>query len=134
MGSVAVDIAAHLENESLGVVGSESQWGIYIGKEPPAPNDCITVYDTGGAEGNPDGPIYRPTIQVRVRSHDYSNGYNKAEAIRDALILPTAFVLNDRLFVGAWLISDVAKIGTDENDRELFTVNFRLMLEPYTTA
>ena len=128
--SSAQDIAEHLDDNGIGTLAGQSGWGIFVGKEPVSPDTCITVYDTGGTMGNPDGEMYDPTIQVRVRTHVYPDGYSKAAQIRDLLILPTSFYSDNWLYTGVWLVSDVAKIGTDDNGRELFTVNFRLMRQP----
>lgn len=134
MTSVARDVAGYLAGEGLGAVGGSAQWALYIGKEPLQPDDAVTIYDTGGPFDNPDGPYYSPTIQVRVRSHSYDDGYTRAEAIRDQLIIPTARVIGGWLYTGFWLLSDVVKIGTDDKNRELFTVNFQSRREAVSTA
>lgn len=105
---------------------SGTTWPSFYGTEPASPDQCVTLYDTGGLAANPDGPYSDPLIQVRVRSHSYADGYAKAEAVRDALILPTGHVIDGEIFK-FWLTSDVAKIGSDDNNRELFTINFRAM-------
>ena len=134
MGSSAEDVASYLSTEGFGTLGAASGWGIYIGKEPTKPNTTITVYDTGGTMGNPES-LYDPTIQVRVRSHSYEDAYEKAEDIRDDLVVDsTARIIGGWLYTGFWLISDIAKIATDENEREVLTVNFRLMREPYSSS
>lgn len=120
--SPAMDIAALIRD-------SESGWTVYEGNEAPSPDNAVTVYDTGGGQANADGPLYDPTIQVRVRSLSYATGYTKALAIRDLLMIRTARIIGSWHYTGFWLISDVAKIGRDDIDRELFTVNFRLMRE-----
>lgn len=121
--SPAMDIADLIRtNEAEG-------WTVYTGNEAPSPDDAITVYDTGGGQANADRPLYDPTIQVRVRSREYADGYTKALAIRDLLMIRTARDIGIWHYTGFWLVSDVAKIGRDDSDRELFTVNFRLMRE-----
>lgn len=130
MSSAADDIADFLEDDGVGTVAGAGQWGIYVGKEPVKPDDCITVYDTGGNPDNADGPFYQPTVQIRVRSTSYALGYAKASEARDKMIIPKSRQGVEWEYTGFWLISDVAKIGTDDSDRELFTVNLRLMREP----
>jgi hypothetical protein len=107
---------------------------IFIGKEPPNPETVITIYDTGGAMGNPDASMFDPVIQIRVRAHSYADAMEKSEQVRDELVLNRSRIIGDFLYTGFWLISDVAGIGRDDNDRELFTTNYRLMREPYITA
>ena len=133
MPSSAEDVAEYLEDQGIGTRGAASGWAIFIGKEPSSPNNTITVYDTGGAMGNPD-QLYDPTIQIRIRGHDYSGTYAKAVEIRDDLVVNTDRVVGDWHYAGFFLISDIAKIDTDENNRDVFTINFRLMREPNSTA
>lgn len=135
MASSAEDVAGYLADEGLGTLGGASSWGIYVGLEPPSPDQVLTVYDTGGAMGNPDGQMYDPTIQVRGRSHDYDTAYSKLEEVRDLLIVDkTARVIDGWLYTGFWLTADITKIDVDENNRSVLVVNFRLMREPYSTA
>lgn len=128
--SVAFEIAGYLEGEGVGTLGGTAPWSIYVGTEPTKPDSVVTIYDTGGTPGNPDGPHYDQTFQVRVRTHDYLAGYRKAAQIRGILILPTARTIGDWHYTGIWLTTDIMKIGQDDNNRTLFTVNFRLMREP----
>lgn len=128
--SVAYIIADYLQDQGLGTIGGFDPWSIFVGTEPASPDEAVTIYDTGGPPGNPDGPLFNPTIQVRVRSHDYLAGYNRAVVIRDILILPTSRIMGDWRCTGVWLASDVTKIGQDDNNRNLFTANYRLMMEP----
>lgn len=98
----------------------------YVGTEPPEPDTCVTLYDTGG-----DGELaYRgyenPTVQVRVRSFDYAAGYALAVQIRDMLVTERRIVTAEYVYSGFWLVSDVAKIGRDDKNRELFTFNLRI--------
>lgn len=109
------------------VLNSNDGWQCFVGTRPPEPNNAVTVYDTGGTQANADGPLYDSTIQVSVRAVEYFPGYSLAMAIRDALMIPTAREIDGWHYTGFWLISDVAKIGRDDNNRELFTVNFRTM-------
>lgn len=109
------------------VASSSEAWRGFVGTEPTDPDNCVTVYDTGGAQATADVPLYDPTIQIRVRARNYGAGYSKALELRDALTGPTGFLLDGWHYAGFWIVSDVAKIGRDDNNRELFTVNFRAM-------
>lgn len=116
------------------VAGGSGDWALYVGEEPVSPDNVVTFYDTGGPPGNPDANLQNPTIQIRVRSRDYLPGYNKAAELRDLLKLPHDFIFGDWHYSGVFLTTDVAKIGKDGNNRNLFTVNFRIERDPYTTA
>lgn len=126
--SLAKDIAEYLIEE-----GVTTGWGCYFSTEPPAPDKAITVYRTGGANDNADGPYYQPTIQIRIRDNSAEVAEVKAEQIRDLLLIPTARIIGDTLVTGFWLITDIQMIGRDDNNRAIYTVNFRLMTQPYTT-
>lgn len=128
MLSPAEHVAGHLASLALGALADQGEWGIFVGTEPTRPDSSITIYDTGGTQVVV--PLEDPTIQVRIRSHSYTDAYAKAHAIRNALLVPTARILDGWLYTGFWLISDIAKIGRDDNNRELLTINFRLMRQP----
>lgn len=124
--SAAYDVAAYLT--SLG------QGTIYVGNEPANKSALtVTIYDTGGPIGESWAGYQDPTIQIRARALSYPTGYDKLVSIRDALILPRGFTYGGWHYTGFWLISDVAKIGRDDTNRELFTLNLRLMREPSET-
>lgn len=130
--SPAHDTAVWLSDNSFGTFGADSGWSISVGTEPSSPDQCITTYDTGGGVDQPDAQMFDPTMQVRVRAKTYEAGYDKATAVRDSLILPTAKVIGDFLYTGFWIFTDVAMIGKDDNERCIFTFNLRLMREPTT--
>lgn len=132
--SVAADLAAYIVSLGGWTLGGSGDWAVYVGEEPATPDNVVTFYDTGGAFANPEGQFQNPTIQIRVRSRDYLAGYTKAAALRDLLILPRDFIFGDWHYSGVVLTTDVAKIGKGPNNCNLFTVNFRLGREPYTTA
>lgn len=129
MNSPARDIADYIIAQSLGVLGATAGWGVYVGKEPSSPNTTITTYDTGGF--NPDYEIgaYRPTVQVRVRAHDYLTAYAKCAAIQAALLAPAGFTQGGTHYVGVWQEGDITTIGYDENDRILLVANYSIYRE-----
>lgn len=127
MNSPAKDVADHLDDLDLGIVGST----IFVAEEPATPNNVITVYDTGGSgDVYQDIELFQPTIQVRVRNLSYPVGYSLIEDIRDSLVLPEAFEINSHHYIGAWLQGDIFSLGKDQNNRYIFTVNFRLERQP----
>lgn len=105
-------------------------WPIYVGSEPTLPDNCVTLYDTGGSYANQDAMLSDPALQIRVRSFSYMDGYEQCAAIRDALIVPRSFQADDWIYTGFWLTMDISKIGRDDADRELFTCNLRAMRQP----
>jgi hypothetical protein len=105
---------------------------VYVGREPLEPVDVVTVYDTGGlAPSGKDGPQLRyPTIQVRVRSAAYDAGWQKADEIQRALFVPTSAAAQGGVNVQWDAQGDVSFIGRDDQDRALFTCNFRMIRQP----
>lgn len=126
MSSPAIDIKDVLVSHGVGVFGQT----LFVSREPTKPNDVVTVYDTGGFDPEPNDYL-RPTVQVKVRNHDYSAGYAKAEQVRDILHEAT-FTQGGFRYMGIWVMSDIAHIGYDSNDLALFTINFRIHRTPTT--
>ena len=132
--SPAFDLATKLQTLGFGTIAAESGVSIAVSTEPDAPDECITVYDTGGA--GPDThemDLLRPTIQVRVRARTYAAGYARMRAIQIALIAILSETLDTYKFIMVQPISDILAIGRDENDRFHLTSNYQLLLEVAAT-
>lgn len=74
----------------LGLVTESGNWPCFVGAEPDAPDQCVTVYTSpdGVSDGRSmiDGePWEHPAVQVRVRAASELAGHEKASAIREAL-------------------------------------------------
>lgn len=120
MNSPAFDIASFLRTESVETV-------IYVNEEPASPNNCVTVYDTGGADPMVVDTVYSPTIQVRVRNLSSPAAYAKQYQIRDILVAGKNEIINSTDYVAVWLQGDIISIGRDENNRFILTSNYRIM-------
>jgi hypothetical protein len=120
MNSPALDIANFLEAENIETL-------CYVNEEPASPNDCVTVYDTGGSDPMVVDDVYSPTIQVRVRNLDSQLAYSKQYEIRDLLVAAKNQIINSTDYVSMWLQGDIISIGRDENNRYILTSNYRLM-------
>jgi len=137
MRSPAHDTALYLAAQGVGTFGGASAWSINVSREPNKPDRSVTVYDTGGAEADPETVLYTPSIQVRVRAEStgYVDAYNKQEEIRDILIQLqniTYGASSDTRYLGFWLEGDIQSIGRDENDRHILTANYRIERQPIT--
>ena len=107
-------------------------WSLHIGKQPDKPDRCITVYDSGGADPNPQWLVDYPTVQVRIRGNpnDYLEAHQKGGEIVDTLIgLPSQDIGQDR-WVSVAQTGGIAFIGYDEKKRPMFSTNWRLIIEP----
>lgn len=120
MNSPAFDIAVFLQNEIV-----ESL--CYVNEEPASPNNCVTIYDTGGSDPMIVDDIYSPTIQVRVRNLSSPAAYAKQYQIRDILVAARNKIINSTDYVAMWLQGDIISIGRDENNRYILTSNYKLM-------
>lgn len=119
MNYPALDIANRIESLSIELL-------CYTNEEPASPNNCVTIYDTGGSDPALPGELFLPTIQVRVRDLIYSDAYAKQEQIMLALCVPTEFEINGARYVGVWQQGDITSIGRDENNRYILTANYRI--------
>lgn len=112
---------------------SNSAWPIFSDREPTAPDESITVYNT---EGRFDGRVMTGEIQgprgiqVRVRSKTPASGWAKSSLLRT---LMAEGIHRDYVTVGAarYLVQSVAKIGnvialgkeSPTSQRNIFTIN-----------
>lgn len=112
-----------------------SGWTLFTGIAPKTPNKTILITDTGGLEANPRWSLDFPSLQVMVRGEvgGYLDTHKEASAVKDILLgLPPQDVNGDR-WVSITMASDVAFLGVDETERPLFSINFRLIVEPQIT-
>lgn len=124
MSSPAYDIAQYLASQGVGVFGGSSAWSINVSREPASPDDCITLYDTGGAGlDTDDRDIDRVSFQVRVRSFDYLSARAMQVAIRDLLLIDPGVAAGGNLYTISQE-SNIMHIGRDENDRQILTANY----------
>ena len=131
MATLLDEVVTYLENEGIGTFGTN----IFIGFEPSTPKDTVTLYATGGRPPKASGGKEFPTMQVRVRSEKYTDGYNKIEEIFGALHQQTDFLSTFRGRCYA-LQSSPLFIGHGENGEFLFTQNyiFYLAHNPNTSS
>lgn len=138
MKSLSEDVKDLMVAASLGIEAGITTWGIYIGLEPDTPDNCITIYDSGGRPPgyyfNKDLPETQyPGFQVRVRGLDYAAVYAKISAIKDMLNKKGAFTTTGddatkygRIFQTSAIIS----LGRQKKKlRHVLVVNFETMRE-----
>ena len=113
------EVIAYLEDENVGTFGTD----LFIGHEPDAPPDVVTIYPTGGRPPSADRDKEYPTMQVRVRNTSYVTGFTKAETILSLLhkqenVLET---MRGRCFATQ---SSPSLIGRGENGEFIFVQNY----------
>jgi hypothetical protein len=124
MNSPAYDIAQILD--SSGVSAGDYTTDLVVSQMPDTPNNCICVYDTGGFDSAADYVYDRPTVMVKVRNLSYRAGYAKAQLIKSALHGLSNENWGSSRYIGIWCMGDINSVGLDENQRQIFTVNFRI--------
>jgi len=101
---------------------------IFIGKEPTTPDNCVTIFDTGG--GAPQltftqGERYEyPTFQIRVRNKSYLVGMAAIEAIKESLHGRAQESWNGTLYSVVYCSSGPALLDWDDSNRCRFIINF----------
>lgn len=125
MNSTAHDIGQYLAAQGLGTFGGTSGFGIYVSKEPTAPDDVITLYDTSGLVPDPENGVFAPAIQIRVRGNGFQAVYSKAEAVRDELINTTDITQGGTRYLELWQQGSIEQLGYDDNDRLILVMNFQ---------
>lgn len=121
------DIKDMLEAESS--LGLTFATNLFIGKEPPTPDDCVTIFDTFGSppQLTLDNQKYEnPSIQIRVRSVDYKTGWNLIADIVDVLHGQAQETWNTTLYSVIYATNSPALLDWDDNDRCRFIVNFNI--------
>ncbi len=121
-----------LVTAGVGVFGSQSGWGIFIGPEPTTPDTAITIREFGGAGPMAKFLIDFPSIQAMVRGAPggYQAAKSKAGDVLDELHSIPSQDLNGDRWNSIIATSGPAYNGIDGFNRPKFTVNFKLILEP----
>ncbi len=131
--SAAKIVADFLVAQNVGTIASKKGWAIAVGSEPVDPVECVTVYDTGGQGLDTDElDVAYPTIQVRTRSTRYLDGDAKQRQIRGLLPKAVPFIAFNEQVLDIVMTTDITSIGRDDDNRFLFTSNYRLMTQAKT--
>ena len=127
MSSPAEDIAEILETDALGTRGTD----LFAGQEPERSFLTITVLDTGGFPPNPAWLRDEPTVQCRIRgvAGDYTVAWEKAQAIKDALLGRAPTVVGTTDYVFFIQMGDIIFLGYDDNNRPMIVSNWHLARE-----
>ncbi len=103
---------------------------LFIGREPTTPDECATIFDTSGRENQVtlgmEGNYYYPSIQIRVRSNDYRDGWDLIQNIMISLHGRGQETWNGTLYSIIKQTSGPALLDWDDNNRPRFVVNFDL--------
>jgi hypothetical protein len=119
--------------------GTKTDWGLWIGKQPPRPDRAVTIYDAPGNAPNPRYLLDYPSVQIRVRGGqaDYAVAGSKIREIRDRLLGRESYDAYDGLgdrIVHINGIGDIAFTGWDDATRPEFVLNLALIIEQSQTT
>ena len=123
------EIATRLIGQGVGVVGTTASWSVFKGREQPKPDQCITLFETGGNANQPHegNMLDAPTFQVRIRGGTTTTGYpaarTKMAAARTALEGMTG-TFSGRYYCQVVANSEPNSLGADDNNRPLLVMNF----------
>ena len=135
MNPASMDIKTLLaEESSLGLTFAEN---LFIGKEPPIPDDCVTIFDTPGFSPDmplkgqqEDGKLYcSPSVQIRVRDLDYVVGWTLVNDIKIFLHGINNIMINGVQYHSILCSGEPFFLNWDTGDRALFVVNFNIFRE-----
>jgi len=111
-------IANYLQQQSLAVLGLD----MFIGVMPDSPDDCVALFETGGfkPELATAALVEYPTFQVMVRGSEYQSARQRIDTIYKILHGDTS------IFYLIAAQQSPAYLGTDDNGRYEFSVNFKI--------
>jgi len=128
MASPAEELATYLEGHGVGTRGADTGWSIAVTTGPVAPDTTITLFDDiGGSPDTDELDIQKATVQIQVRSTKvggYLAAFAKQEEIRDLLIHPAPLITDNSTFIGVQMISNIANLGRDDNDRHILIATY----------
>ena len=126
MSALVTDIATILEGDGVGTLGTD----IFASKEPDSPDNCITIYNTGGL---PDDCIDLTskdelcTFQIRVRNNNYISAYTVMDAVRDSIEKSKYNVITDSngsTYYSIWSTNLPLDLQRDTTNRSIVTQNY----------
>jgi len=129
MNPTSFDVKDILEDESeLGLVFATN---LFIGYEPPMPNNVVTIFDTPGRKpqlnyATREGVenYYYPSIQIRVRNLDYTDGWDLAKSIMDKLHGRSGDTVNSTYYELFDCMTEPTLLDWDQKKRARFIMNF----------
>lgn len=117
---LAIDLAQYLAANGLGTIGQD----LFVSFQPPTPDECVSVYDTGGYAPDVEVPLRDPTFQVLCRAPDYPVAMAKAQAVFDLLHAKSNYQLGSSWVYLSRAEQEPTPLGPDENGRHEVSVNF----------
>lgn len=125
-------LADKLQAASIATAGVD----MFIGLMPSSPDVCVALYEYAGEQPlevlrDNDATLERPSVQVMARAsrNDYPTARALIESVRDSLTDITDETISGVRFLRVNQNSSINAVGTDENDRPLFTLSLLTVVE-----
>lgn len=138
MVSPATSIKDIIVTEGLAVASnpSTSQWLVKVSRLTEDQDRMLSCFDTPGQNPNPKWLLDFPTAQVMIRGDidGYDAAWTKGKQVQDVLLGRDPEVVNGDSFYSITGLGDLVFLRYDEKNRPLFSVNFRIILEPALSA
>ncbi len=80
MNTLLIDLLSILETATIGTIGTD----LFGSKEPDAPDNCVTIYNTGGVANDAidlTDDSERNFFQVRIRNTNYEDAWDVMDAV-----------------------------------------------------
>ena len=125
-------LADRLQSASVANTGVN----LFIGLLPDKPDVCVALYEYAGAPPlevmrDNAATLERPSVQVLVRAgrNDYPTARNLINNIRNTLTDITDETISGVTFLRINQNSSINAVGTDDNDRVIFTLSLTAVVE-----
>ena len=125
-------LADKLTAASVATVGNN----LFIGIMPNSPDVCVSLYEYAGSPPlevlrDNAATLERPSVQVIVRAsrNDYPAARDLITDVRDSLTGITDETISNVRFLRVNQNSAINAVGTDENDRPMFTLSLTTVVE-----
>jgi hypothetical protein len=125
-------LADKLQSASIATAGVN----LYIGLMPSSPDVCVALYEYANEPPlevlrDNGATLERPSVQVMVRAsrNDYPTARNLIKNVRDSLTGITDETISGVRFLRVNQNSAINSVGTDENDRPIFTLSLLTVVE-----
>jgi hypothetical protein len=125
-------LADRLQAASVATAGVN----MFLGLMPDKPDVCVALYEYAGEQPlevlrDNGATLERPSVQVMVRGgrNDYPTARILISSVRDVLTSITDETISGVRFLRVNQNSSINAVGTDENDRPVFTLSLLTVQE-----
>jgi hypothetical protein len=129
MNAPSVDMVILLAASSTGLTAGTD---LFYSLEPDGTSvvdKIVTVFDTGGLEPVTYATLLSPNILVRIRGDagEFVEGEALAQVVRNTLHGVANTTVGGTRYISIIASTDINFLGYDDNNRPLWSINFRLM-------